>query len=104
MRSWSDRFVERRAEMPEPRKGTQEDDDLRAACLMVHRLFGRQEASCDLPQIFAPPEDENAERAPPRAELSQSSSLCAAAVVHRKIHMVEMEHKAKVNERLGMVF
>lgn len=57
----------------------------------------RQDATPDLPQIF---DDERAER--PRAELSRSSSLCAAAVVHRKIHTVEMEHKAKVNERLDM--
>lgn len=67
---------------------------------MVHRQDAT--SSLDLPQIFAPPDGEDA-LSRPRAELSRSScSLCAAAVVHRKIHMVEMEHKAKVNERLDL--
>eukprot|EP00435_Cladocopium_sp_Y103_P016337 s2554_g4.t1 len=51
-----------------------------------------------LPQLFSASPSSGA-----RAPLAPSRELCAAAAVHRKIHMVEMEHKAKVNETLGLM-
>ena len=51
----------------------------------------------DLPQLF----QHDGQRENPRSKLTSTTELCAAAVLHRKIHTVEMEHKAKVNEILG---
>lgn len=48
----------------------------------------------DLPQFF----QHDGQRENPRSKLTSTTELCAAAVLHRKIHTVEMEHKAKVNE------
>ena len=60
-----------------------------------------------LPQLFSPasPSAGSTLAAPAsagRTRLAPGRELCAAAAVHRKIHMVEMEHKAKVNETLGV--
>lgn len=57
-----------------------------------------------LPQLFSPVSPSSGSTlgaARVRKPLAPSRELCAAAAVHRKIHMVEMEHKAKVNETLG---
>lgn len=54
-----------------------------------------------LPQLFSPVSPSSGSTlgaARVRKPLAPSRELCAAAAVHRKIHMVEMEHKAKVNE------
>jgi hypothetical protein len=59
-----------------------------------------------LPQLFSPVSPSSGSTlgaARVRKPLAPSRELCAAAAVHRKIHMVEMEHKAKVNETLGVM-
>ncbi len=69
----------------------------RFSCFYCCHCLSQDILPNDLPQLFQ--HDGKSEN--PRSKLTSTTELCAAAVVHRKIHTVEMEHKAKVNEILG---